>query len=176
MTDLTRGLTHADLVVQGDKLPQGFDGSGVIIGVVDTGFDFLHPAFLNNQLHSRIVCVWDQVASNGNLSDYGYGSVYEGRSEVENVKHDLSTDTHGTHVLGIASGSIWGKYGGIAPNAELAVVSTNKSEQGIIDGVDFLFHKMVPSSTFYVRYLQKALNYDVPHYLQQYTTRHLVYP
>lgn len=138
MTDLTRGLTHADLVVQGDKLPQGFDGSGVIIGVVDTGFDFLHPAFLNNQLHSRIVCVWDQVASNGNLSDYGYGSVYEGRSEVENVKHDLSTDTHGTHVLGIASGSIWGKYGGIAPNAELAVVSTNKSEQGIIDGVDFL--------------------------------------
>lgn len=40
MTDLTRGLTHADLVVQGDKLLQGFDGSGVIIGVVDTGFDF----------------------------------------------------------------------------------------------------------------------------------------
>lgn len=75
MTDLTRGLTHADLVVQGDKLSQGFDGSGVIIGVVDTGFDFLHPAFLNSQLHSRIVCVWDQVATNGKLSDYGYGCI-----------------------------------------------------------------------------------------------------
>lgn len=41
-------------------------------------------------------------------------------------------------MLGIAGGSSSSAYKGIATGAQLAVVSTNKSEQGIIDGVDYL--------------------------------------
>ena len=51
---------------------------------------------------------------------------------------ELSGDTHGTHVTGIAAGSYDGPYRGVAPEADIVLVSTNKTEQGIMDGIDFL--------------------------------------
>ena len=45
---------------------------------------------------------------------------------------------HGTHVAGIATGSYDGPYLGVAPEADIVLVSTNKTEQGIIDGLDWL--------------------------------------
>ena len=46
-TDSTLSVTHVNQVLNGldYNLPQSYDGTGVIVGVIDTGFDFLHRAF-----------------------------------------------------------------------------------------------------------------------------------
>lgn len=49
-TDTARKSSHVDEVHQGqavglEKLPQTYTGKGVIIGLIDTGFDFTHPMF-----------------------------------------------------------------------------------------------------------------------------------
>lgn len=139
MMDSVQVLTHAVEVKKGNGgLTSSFQGEGVLIGIVDNGFDFTHPAFADENGNCRIECVWDQSAMQGGGSDYGYGSVYDTPEAIQNVRHDQSADTHGTHVLGIAGGSPCLQLEGVAPKAKLVVVSTNKSEQGIIDGVDFL--------------------------------------
>jgi subtilisin family serine protease len=46
-TLVSREATGVSKVHQGtDGLPQAFTGKGVVVGVVDGGFDFDHPAFL----------------------------------------------------------------------------------------------------------------------------------
>lgn len=137
MTDSARMMVHVDELFDGEGLSTGYDGRGIILGIVDSGFDFTHPNFRDSDGNCRVQCVWDQNANGGAVSSYGYGSVFDGPEQVLAVGRDQSTDTHGTHVLGIAAGSIM-PYRGMAPEAGIAVVSTNRSEQGIVDGVDFL--------------------------------------
>lgn len=138
MCDSARMLMNVDEVVSGENLPQKYNGEGVIVGVIDYGFDFSHPNFIDSDGKCRIVKAWDQNNNTGAVSDYGYGVVYDGATAVTQARHDVSSDTHGTHVLGIAAGSYDGTYHGVAQCADIAVVSTNRSEQGMIDGVDFL--------------------------------------
>lgn len=135
--DRVRPLVNADKTGTENGLPTLFDGKGVIIGVVDNGFDFTHPMFKDADGNCRIITAWDQNVTGG-FNDYGYGVIYNTTEKILAAHHDNSYDTHGTHVLGIAGGSSSSAYKGIATGAQLAVVSTNKSEQGIIDGVDYL--------------------------------------
>lgn len=135
--DRVRSLTGIDKIGSDQQLPTLYNGKGVIVGVIDNGFDFTHPAFKDADGKRRISCAWDQNAS-GTQTEYGYGKLYDTAEKVLAARHDASADTHGTHVLGIAAGSADNVYKGIATGAELVVVSTNKTEQGIIDGVDFL--------------------------------------
>ena len=48
-TDRTLSVTHADRVINGmdNGLLQSYDGSGVIVGIIDAGFDYQHYAFRN---------------------------------------------------------------------------------------------------------------------------------
>lgn len=137
--DSVRLLSYINEAYMGTGLPHAYQGEGVIIGIIDSGFDFTHPNFRDINGNCRIKYVWDQnqifMASN---STYGYGVVYQNSEEVLGAKHDMSGDTHGTHVAGIATGGYENIYRGVAPKADIAIVSTNRSEQGIIDGIDFL--------------------------------------
>ena len=141
MMDSVRIDTNVDPAFTGNGLPHSFQGEGTIIGIIDSGFDFTHPNFRDANGENRITCVWDQnnlfTTSN---SSYGYGVVYSTPEQIATVKHDMSGDTHGTHVAGIAAGSYNNVYRGIAPKAEIVLVSVNKTEQGILDGIDFLLH------------------------------------
>ncbi len=140
MIDSVRLFTHVDEIHNGLNLPTSYTGRGIIVGVIDTGFDYTHPAFKDANGVTRIVAVWDQLkpfASSNNT--YGYGQVYTSSEEIVANKRDLSPDTHGTHVAGIAAGSGGlRQFRGIAPESDIVFVSTNKTEQGVVDGVDFL--------------------------------------
>lgn len=141
MMDSVRIFTHIDEVYIGKGLPQSYQGNNTIIGIIDSGFDFTHPNFRDASGECRIKCVWDQsqIFATSN-STYGYGLVYQTTEKVLAAKHDMSGDTHGTHVAGIATGSFNNLYRGVAPKAEIVLVSVNKTEQGILDGIDFLLH------------------------------------
>lgn len=138
MTDAVRRLTHATEVQSGAGLPMSYTGKGVLVGIIDMGFDFTHPNFRDADGRCRIVNVWDQNGTAGVPSAYGYGTVLDTPVAIATAQHDNSVMTHGTHVAGIAAGSAQNAYKGIAPEADLVLVSTNQSEEGIVDGVDYL--------------------------------------
>lgn len=138
MTDRAAVLTRADILQQGTDLPTSYRGKGVLVGVIDTGFDYTHPNFRDPSGNCRILTAWNQnLPSDGNT--YGYGRILS-PSQLASLRHDQTRETHGTHVAGIAAGS-HPLYRGIAPEADLLLVTTNKTEQGIVEGIDFLIRQ-----------------------------------
>ena len=138
MTDLAREYSHVDALHVGlPDFPRSFTGTGGLIGVIDTGFDFMHPAFRDAGGNSRIIHVWDQSGRNGNTSSMGYGVVFDTPELIRSAAHDVSRDTHGSHVAAIAASSA-DVYKGMAPESDIVVVATDKSESGIIDALAYL--------------------------------------
>ena len=45
------------------------DGEGVIVGIVDTGIDYLNEEFINSEGTSRILAIWDQTINTGKRPD-----------------------------------------------------------------------------------------------------------
>ena len=137
MTDEAARQSNAVAVHTADL---SYTGKGVIVGVIDSGFDFGHAAFLDASGQTRVKALWDQnrqAASVGEPSSFGYGIVVDNPDDIMTLAHDYSTDTHGTHVAAIAASSA-DVYGGMAPDADLVFVSTDKSEAGLADGLKFL--------------------------------------
>jgi len=105
------------------------DGTGVVVGIVDTGIDSQHPAF-----QGRIERVWDQTLHGKGVPEGRYGVELKGDRLIES--HD--EHGHGTHVAGIASGAD-AKFPGIAPKARLVIVKTDLMDPHIADGVRYCF-------------------------------------
>lgn len=59
-TDVTRKVTQASEVLNGtgEKLPQAYTGKGVIVGLIDSGFDYTHPFFKDKDGNLRIKAVY----------------------------------------------------------------------------------------------------------------------
>lgn len=120
-------------------------GEGVIIGVVDMGFDYTHPTFLDSSGKTlRISHVWDQLHSGKSNLSYGYGIEYKTQKDIYDAEHDQHSGSHGTHVMGIAGGSSYGNsntYLGVAPKSELIAISTSGNHVGVLEGIDYVFSK-----------------------------------
>lgn len=132
-------------------LPQAYDGSGVVIGFIDTGIDLSHPDFRDSSGHSRISFLWDQtqpVAANTPAA-YGYGQEWNNMqidSGLAAAHNDLAYSGHGTHVAGVAAGNglASGTYKGVAPGADIIFVALDFSSSSstlITDAVDYIYSK-----------------------------------
>ncbi|MDR1343569.1 MAG: S8 family peptidase [Prevotellaceae bacterium] len=154
--DVAVPLVKADMVHRGaGSLSQAYTGAGVIVGVIDWGFDFTHPTFYDTSDHLRIARVWNQRDNSGAGSHpYRYGSIYTTQSEMEQRGCSSSEESHGTHVAGIAAGQgglnthvagigqggLKGFYRGVAPEAELVLVQLYEGTTSeIIDGLNYIF-------------------------------------
>lgn len=89
----------------------GGTGSNVIVGVIDSGIDFLHRDFRNGDGTTRILAIWDQRATGAAGSPpagYSYGGECTPAMINAAIAGDTAactqkdTDSHGTHVAGIA--------------------------------------------------------------------------
>lgn len=105
------------------------DGSGVVIGIIDSGIDGQHPAF-NGRIHS----VWDQTVQGFGVQEGSYGFELTGTKVVR----ARDTNGHGTHVAGICAGNDQ-VYGGVAPGVTLVVVRTDFLNAHIADGIRYVF-------------------------------------
>ena len=122
-------------------------GEGILVGFIDSGIDFTHPAFIDESGCSRIEYIYDltqnpyKVYNKANIdsalkSDDPYSVV-----PVE----DLTG--HGTHVAGIAcaGGQIDRRYYGVAPKSSIIMVKTGRGyfslSTSIMRGVKFLVDK-----------------------------------
>ena len=131
-TDSARAATMTDAVQQGIGLDQAYDGSGVVLGVIDTGIDFNHLAFRDGEGNRRIERVYCPTITDGHSvvidGDTLPGSQFINEQEIRNLTTDDPSMTHGTHTLGIAGGTRVGPYGGMAPGAKLVAVAIPYAE------------------------------------------------
>lgn len=105
--------------VQGAGEANGLSGKGVLVGIVDSGVDWRHPDFRNEDGTSRILSLWDQSAQPepGQNPPKGYlrGVEYTGEEinralslpdqEGNFLVRERDLSGHGTSVLGIAAGN-----------------------------------------------------------------------
>lgn len=130
-TDSTMSVTHTNQVLNGEMfdLPTSYDGSGVIVGIIDSGFDFQHRAFRKSDDPSktRIVRVYNTADNTGHPAMYNGvlklpGSVFM-NDEIYSLVMD-NTGTHGTHTTSIAAGTHVNGYGGMAPGADIVICAS----------------------------------------------------
>ena len=138
-------------------------GRGVLIGIVDSGVDYRHPAFLTADGKSKILRLWDQSIPGNPPEGYATGteytneeinealflSVQEGRRLVPS--EDVSG--HGTAVLGVAAGSDFSRGAvnrGVAYESDLLVVKMGIPRQDsfprtteLMQGVDYLVRQAI---------------------------------
>ena len=142
--------TRADLVhdpIQG--VP--FTGDGVVVGIIDFGFDVRLDDFRNDNDTTRIECFWDQSldrqATESHPSGFNYGVEYS-RADIDaalnssnplsTIRHEFGLGAHGTHVAGTAAGNgrsgdnvfPAGDYVGTAPEATIILVQPELTRPG----------------------------------------------
>ena len=125
--DTTSVVIGASKAYAAQQLPQAFTGSGVVVGVMDIGFDLTHPTFYDSTAtHYRIGAFWDQLAAMEDEDNVPVGNVFEGGEQVLSRASSVDGElqTHGTHTAGIAAGAGYNSpYRGVAFESELCLVS-----------------------------------------------------
>lgn len=130
-TDVARQKTNVDdlLTLSNDATAAGvtelYDGTGVVLGVIDTGIDFQHIAFKDKDGNSRIKRAY--IYNGTSATEYT-------ESNISSATTDDNSEDHGTHTATTAGGSsviVSGStvtvtdnhtnatYGGMAPGADL---------------------------------------------------------
>ena len=127
-------------------------GSGVMIGIIDTGIDYTHPAFVYEDRSTKIYAIWDQTVREGQKPEgFLYGTEYTeeqinqalASEEKLAVIPSVDENGHGTFLAGVAAGRVaeTEAFSGAAPNASLCVVKLKPCKQylrqfyGLMTGV-----------------------------------------
>jgi subtilisin family serine protease len=147
---------HADALRNGTP---SRTGKGVVIGIIDSGIDWRHGAFIDPTTgHSRILAIWDQMGTPGDgkqtpANPFNYGVEYQ-QNDINNALSGNGKDPaldsdkkdgHGTHVAGIAAGNGvpatcchgGSTYIGVAPGASLIAVHC-ETNTGLGDAMNYI--------------------------------------
>lgn len=124
----------------------GISGEGVLIGFIDSGIDYTHPAFMNEQGTTRIEYIYD-LSTGGNI--YNKQMINEAikSNNPFSIVPSIDNTGHGTHVVGVAcaGGRINLRYFGAAPKASIAMVKASRGvtvlSSQIMQGLKFLLDK-----------------------------------
>ena len=118
----------------------GFLGQGVMVGIIDTGIDYNHPAFRYSDGSSRILSIWDQTIQSEQVPEaFPYGTLYSQEElnaalqaeDPYTVVPTKDTDGHGTFLAGIMAGGEdeANDFVGAAPQAGIAVVKLKPAKR-----------------------------------------------
>ena len=156
MMDNTRRDTRTNRVEAGIGVAggNGYDGTGVYIGITDWGFDYTHPNYNLGKGNRRIVRAWDHFRLAGPApAGFDYGTEIVGYTDLRAAHGDTSNlygyGTHGTHVAGICAGRGAGdehRFRGQAPGAELLLCSFGLNEDDWMNGVQWMINNAADSA------------------------------
>lgn len=152
--------------VQSQFSPLGMPltGKGILVACVDSGIDYSHPDFRNQDGTTRILRLWDQSIPGNPPKGYVIGTEYtseqinaalaaETKAERERIVPSRDLSGHGTGVMGIAAGNgraSDGVYRGVAYESDLIVVKLGASREGgfprtteLLQGIDYVLRQAV---------------------------------
>lgn len=148
--DSTRNLIKSKQANEGYQLPRAYTGKNVIVGIIDVGFDYTHPAFRTSDGNLRIKKVWDQNKTGTTPNGFSYGVEFKDAASILAQNTDRTDYNHGTFVAGAAAGSVVKSFAGVAPEADLVLVSLKYGNDdfysdytvapaSILDGIKYVF-------------------------------------
>lgn len=116
--DMARPSANADCFISASMPDLELDGSGVVAGFCDTGFDATHIAF------------------DGRVGLSLQINEFEGTEKTFRVT-DSVDECHATHVAGIMAGGYRGNgYRGVAPAATIAATTSQLTDIGVLAGME----------------------------------------
>ncbi len=132
-SDTARYMSNIEPVHLGEGLEGPYTGEGIIVGIIDCGFDFNHVNFLNRNGAPRVKAVYLPLDTTSTPPIVNLvrlpGSAYETPSEIANLTTDDNASTHGTLTAGLAAGGYRdnGWYG-MAPEADIVMCGMPEGE------------------------------------------------
>lgn len=157
----------------------GLSGSGVIIGFIDSGIDYTHPAFINEDGTTRIDYIYD-LSLQGQIFNSDDINRALNSSDPYSIVPSKDEIGHGTHVAGIAAagGKIDKRYYGVAYESTIAMVKFTRSGKSLFGkssqlmrGLRFLLDKSIELNKPIVINISYATNsgaHDGSSLLEQY--------
>jgi subtilisin family serine protease len=144
--ELAASLVRADRVrdLVGNAW-QGFAGQGIVVGIYDTGLDYLHEDFRTGEGQTRLFGLWDQTLGGTPPMGFAGGHLCDVASLDARICPQRDNNGHGTHVAGSAAGggrAVANRHAGIAPAADLLIVKGGEAtfaEDRIINGIAWIF-------------------------------------
>lgn len=133
--------------------PYQLTGEGVLLGIIDSGINYFHPDFRNQDGTTRIAYLWDQSISGNPPEGFFEGTEYtrqqidealstNNRQEALRIVPSNDTIGHGTHVAGIAGGNgraSDGRRVGAAPGAEFIIVKLGQPDfEGFVRNIEIM--------------------------------------
>ena len=123
-------LTSSCILSVQNPYSYNLNGSGTIIGIIDSGIDYTHIDFRNADSSTRILYLWDQTIEGSPPVNFNEGTEYTQFQINSALQSDdpfsivPSNDFngHGTAVAGIAAGNH-----GVAFNADLIIVKVGRN-------------------------------------------------
>ncbi|MEI7801412.1 MAG: S8 family serine peptidase [Bacteroidota bacterium] len=137
-------------VKQGQSpLLQPYDGTGVVVGIIDDGIDITHPDFKDGSGNTRIKYLWSQIdATGGTTPSYGYGQEWDAAAIDAGASYTETSSYfgHGSIVAGIAAGNppVLHQYEGVAPKSDLVVVAVDMGSNflnNMVDATEYIYQK-----------------------------------
>ena len=128
-TDKAIELSEVSKVHNGTQLETPYKGKGVLVGIIDQGFEYQHVAFLDSNKKSRVHSVWNRVAKT------------EATTTIPTGGEGDNTGGHATHVASIAAGSVVSNVnaGGIAPEATLIMIPSNLNDAEVLEDIKYIY-------------------------------------
>ena len=123
------------------------DGNGVLVGIIDTGIDYLNSQFINEDDTTRIFKIWDQTIQTGKIpkdmvlgSEYDYVEINKAIQEKinggdpYNIVPTKDFIGHGTNIANLIGGRGENKeIIGAAPNCNFVVVKLKEANKEYLD-------------------------------------------
>lgn len=146
-TDIASDITNTTKAWYGtdNGLCSNYDGSGVVVGVIDSGIDFQHIAFKDESGNTRIKAAYLPGASTGG-SSVSYGGCQYTGTQLNSLTYDTQSGSHGTHTSTTAGGSTVRiddnhVYTGMAPKSDLVLVGCG----------DYLYNTYIANGLTYIK-------------------------
>lgn len=142
------GSNRASCVIPLNEI-YGLNGEGVLIGFIDSGIDYTHPAFIDEEGNTRIEYIKDYSEGGRVWSKEDINRALKSNNPLS-IVNEVDTVGHGTHVAGIAcaGGNINKNLYGPAYKSSIAMVkitargNINYSKDTLImRGIKFLIEK-----------------------------------
>lgn len=155
--NMARKASRVDSVHGGYNLPSPYFGDGVLVGVIDFGFDYNHPTFFDTSYNNyRIQKVWELNTTGTPPSGYAFGHEMTSEADIRAQGTDNPEQMHGTATASIAAGGGYAgsaiagrRFRGVAPASELILVGVRRDTIGeqwlqgtfpdFVDAINYIF-------------------------------------